>query len=77
MSTIMYVLTNSEERNAPELEATLPYSHANNPTHWLSLARDARRVAENLTDETARGHMISCAEAYERLAALAEKHPLS
>ena len=54
----------------------MPYSNANNPAHWRKLARDARRVAENLIDEKARGHMIACAEAYERLALLAEKHPL-
>ena len=54
----------------------MPYSSANDPTHWLRLASDARRTAENLTDDTARAHMIACAEAYERLAILAEKHPL-
>ena len=53
------------------------YSSANAPQHWRDLALDARRAAANLTDETARKHMIACAEAYERLAILAEKHSLS
>jgi len=48
----------------------------NDPKHWKDLALDARRVAENLTDPKAREHMIACAEAYERLAKLAENHPI-
>ncbi|HEY3919603.1 MAG TPA: hypothetical protein VGL83_17575 [Stellaceae bacterium] len=54
----------------------MPYSTANDPSHWRELALDTRRIAEHLTDATARQHMIACAEAYERLAILAEKYPL-
>jgi hypothetical protein len=33
-------------------------------------------MAANLTDPTARDNMFACAEAYERLAKLAENHPI-
>jgi hypothetical protein len=49
----------------------MPYS---DPTHWRERAAEARRIAQNLTDEIARKHMIASAEAYERLANLAEKN---
>jgi len=48
----------------------------NDPKHWKDLAFDARRIAANLTDPKAREHMFACAEAYERLAKLAENHPI-
>ena len=54
----------------------MPFMATNDPKHWKDLALDARRVAENLTDPKAREHMIACAEAYERLAKLAENHPI-
>lgn len=46
---------------------------ANDPKHWRTLAVGARHVADILTDATTRGHMLACAEAYERLALLAER----
>lgn len=54
----------------------MPYSIANDPNHWRTRAEEARRVAENLTDAQARKHMTACAEAYERLAVLAEQRAL-
>jgi hypothetical protein len=54
----------------------MPYMAANDSKHWKDLALDARRMAEYLTDPKAREHMIACAEAYERLANLAKKHPI-
>jgi hypothetical protein len=48
----------------------------NDPQHWHTKAREARNVAEQLTSERAREHMLNCAEAYERLAKLAEQEPL-
>jgi hypothetical protein len=54
----------------------MPYMVANDSKHWKDLALDARRMAEYLTDPKAREHMIACAEAYERLANLAKKHPI-
>lgn len=54
----------------------MPYMVANDPKHWKDLAIEARRMAERLTDPKAREHMIASAEAYERLAKLAENHPI-
>lgn len=52
-----------------------PYPLTNDPRHWRELARGARHVAEIMVNATARGHMIACAEAYERLAFRAERDP--
>ena len=71
-----YILVDSESEPALRWRLRLPYSIANDPQHWRDLALETRRVAENLSDATARQHMIACAEAYERLAIRAEKYPL-
>ncbi|HWE72324.1 MAG TPA: hypothetical protein VG328_04135 [Stellaceae bacterium] len=55
----------------------LPHTAANDPKHYRGLALEARRAAETLTDSKAREHMFACAEAYERLAKLAERPPVT
>jgi len=40
--------------------------------HWQSLAREAREVAEKMTDAAAKLIMLNIARGYERLAAVAE-----
>jgi hypothetical protein len=42
-------------------------------TRWLALAAEARGVAAELTDLTARSIMTKIAEGYENLARLAER----
>lgn len=44
----------------------------NNPVYWRQHAEEARATAENLTDEKARQQIIEVAEAYDRLAKMAE-----
>ena len=55
----------------------LPYTATNDPKHYRDLALEARRAAETLTDSKAREHMLACAAAYERLANLAERAPIT
>jgi len=43
--------------------------------YWRAKAEEARVVADSLQSETARGHMLSVAKSYDRLAELAEKRP--
>jgi hypothetical protein len=46
---------------------------ASKAVHWRALAAEARANAASMTDSEAIAIMISIAEAYERLAARAEK----
>ena len=48
-------------------------SGKNEETRWLALAAEARAVAAEMTDPTARAIMIKIAQGYENLARLAEK----
>jgi hypothetical protein len=48
----------------------------NNPMHWRERAKEARSVAVSIDDPIARESMLSVAEAYERMAARAEEHPI-
>ena len=43
----------------------------NDPEHWRERARDARTLAEQITDEIGRQAMLEIAEKYEYLAARA------
>ena len=49
----------------------------NDSAHWRTKADEARAVADHLRDPNARAHMRSAARSYDRLAELAEKHPLA
>jgi hypothetical protein len=40
--------------------------------HWLRRAEEARRIADQLQDATAKTTMLDIARSYERLAALAD-----
>jgi hypothetical protein len=40
--------------------------------HWKERADDARRLANEMTDEKARNNMLDIAESYERLAVRAQ-----
>jgi hypothetical protein len=44
----------------------------NDPEHWRRRAKEARRVAEQLDDPTAKQTMLEIAQSYERLAVLAQ-----
>ncbi len=44
-----------------------------NPRHWYSRAKEARLLAQRLTDEEACRIMLGVAETYERLAELAQQ----
>jgi hypothetical protein len=46
----------------------MPISHFNNPEHWRQRAKEARAIAEQLTDETAKATMLTIADDYENLA---------
>ena len=48
-------------------------SLADDPAHWQQRAEEARRIADQLDDLTAKNTMRDIALSYERLAALAEK----
>lgn len=48
----------------------------NDPKYWRGKAIHARTVAEHLRDPKARAHMLTAAESYERLADMAQQHPL-
>lgn len=45
----------------------------NDPHYWNEREAEARQIADNLTDEKARKQMIEVAEAYARLAKLAQQ----
>jgi hypothetical protein len=42
-------------------------------TRWLALAAEARIIAQEMTDPTARAVMIKIAQGYENLARLSER----
>lgn len=46
-----------------------------NPAYWRLKAEEARAVADTLQNSVARGHMLSAAASYDRLAQLAERQP--
>jgi hypothetical protein len=49
-----------------------PYS-INDPKHWLDRAKEARALAEQISDPEAKRIMLKNADDYERLAQRAEK----
>ena len=49
-----------------------PTSGEKHPTHWRQCADQARRAADQQTDPTTSATLLDIAEAYEKLAALAE-----
>jgi hypothetical protein len=53
----------------------LPF-FVNDPKHWRERAEETRVLAEDLTDAVARRQMMEVADAYERMAARAENHPI-
>ena len=48
----------------------------NDPKHWRDCAEEARLISETVTDQRARGEMLTAAAVYEELAALAQTGPL-
>jgi len=42
--------------------------HFNDPQHWCQRAEEARVLAEQMSDETAKGMMLRIAEDYDKLA---------
>jgi hypothetical protein len=54
----------------------MPYSSGHNPNNWGQRAAEARARAATLTSAGARRYMLACAQAYDRLAKLAENHPI-
>ena len=59
-----------------EAARPVPTSVINDPEHWLARAKEARRVADYLTNPTAREHMLNCAKSYDRIAELARQRLL-
>jgi hypothetical protein len=51
----------------------MPWSHLNDPTHWLSRAIEARAVAEHITDPVSKQMMLNVAAEYDQLAKRAEE----
>ena len=47
-------------------------SHINDPKHWRYRAKEARAMAESMTDPEAKQSMLNVAADYERLAKRAE-----
>lgn len=45
----------------------------NSPEFWRAKAEEARAMANYLTNEQARQHMLNCAASYDRLARMAER----
>ena len=48
----------------------------NSPAHWRKRAEDTRRLANGLTDATAKQTLMEVAQSYEQLAVLAEARAL-
>jgi hypothetical protein len=48
-------------------------SHFNDPEHWRQRAKEARALAEQMSDETAKKMMLEIADDYEKLAVRAAK----
>jgi hypothetical protein len=57
------------------LMATL--SPLDDPVHWGQRAQEARNTADQIVDPIARQTMLEIAEAYARLAAVAERRRIS
>jgi hypothetical protein len=55
----------------------MSYSSVDNPFYWRERAAEARRFADFLTVATAREHMLSSAESYDRLAEMAAKREIA
>jgi len=49
-----------------------PVPHENEAAHWRRCAEDARRAAEQALDSVSRKTLAEIADAYERLATLAD-----
>lgn len=49
------------------------FSMKNDPKHWRQRAQEARAIAEEIDDPESKRTTLEIAEAYERLAVLAEK----
>lgn len=46
--------------------------HLNDPAHWRERAEEARRLADEFSDPSAKRTLLDIAAAYERLAELLE-----
>ena len=55
----------------------MSYSSVDNPLYWRERAAEARRFADFLTVATAREHMLSSAESYDRIAEIAAKREIA
>jgi hypothetical protein len=55
----------------------MAYSSVDNQFYWRERAAGARRFADFLTVATAREHMLSSAESYDRLAEMAAKREIA
>jgi hypothetical protein len=50
----------------------MPSSHLNDPEHWRDRAKEARAMAEGMTDSVSKQKMLDVAANYEHLAKRAE-----
>jgi hypothetical protein len=50
----------------------MPSSYLNNPDHWRDRAKEARAMAEDMTDPVSKQKMLDVAFNYEHLAKRAE-----
>jgi hypothetical protein len=50
----------------------MPPSHLNDPEHWRDRAKEARAMAEGMTDSVSKQKMLDVAANYEHLAKRAE-----
>jgi DNA-binding ferritin-like protein len=55
----------------------MPASFINEPQHWRNRAEEARKLADEMNDETSRQMMLQIAEDYERLAERAAQRDAS
>ena len=49
----------------------------NDPQYWLERSKEARAIAELMTDAVARADMLSVADTYAGLARVAAERPLT
>ena len=47
------------------------------PEHWRQRAEEARRMAQTLSDRTGQQFLLECAKAYDLLALLAARGPIT